>query len=78
MTLETQTEEPLMPLSDLDGAKGLARVARDAVLHPIPLGGVVAAVVVAVAALGMWRSSGDSDHGTRRWDELDPENETGG
>jgi hypothetical protein len=47
-------------------AKGWVRIVRDAVLHPIPLGGVVVAVAIAALAV-WWSSSGNPDHGTRRW-----------
>jgi len=57
MTVETE---------NLSEARGWVRVVRDAVLHPIPLGGVVTAV--GIVALGIWwLSSGNPDGGTKRW-----------
>jgi hypothetical protein len=66
MTLEAQTEEPLTPLGYLDGAKGWARIIRDAALHPIPLGGVV--VVVGAIGLVSWHPWGSTAEGARRWE----------
>jgi hypothetical protein len=44
--------------------KGLVRIVRGAVLHPIVLGGVAAVVV----GLAVWWRSGARDHGPTRWE----------
>lgn len=48
-------------------AKGWTRFVRDAVLHPIPSGGVIA-TVAAVALVVWWSSRSPSEQAPRRWE----------
>jgi hypothetical protein len=66
MTIETEKV--------FDEAKGWARIVRDAVLQPIPLAGVMVAVVA--VALVVWWSSRNPEHVARRWEAAGAATET--
>jgi hypothetical protein len=66
MTIETEEV--------FDEAKGWARIVRDAVLQPIPLAGVMVAVVA--VALVVWWSSRNPEHVARRWEAAGAATET--